>query len=87
LKKPPRVSSLREPSGKKTGGQKGPPGETLCQVAKPDSTIDHYPDACAGCGKSLTAATATADSGDRERPIRSIVNTGSGDHERPVSLA
>src|ERR1700719_3610370 len=59
LKKPPRVSSLREPSGKKTGGQKGHPGETLCQVAKPDATIDHYPQACVGCGKSLTAATAT----------------------------
>ena len=59
LKKPPRVSSLREPPGKKTGGQNGHPGETLCQVAKPDSTIDHYPQACAGCGKSLTAATAT----------------------------
>jgi transposase len=59
LKKPARVSSLREPSGKKTGGQKGHPGETLCQVTKPDSTIDHYPQACAGCGKSLTAATAT----------------------------
>jgi transposase len=59
LKKPPRVSSLREPSGKKTGGQKGHPGETLCQVEKPDSTIDHYPQTCAGCGKSLTAATVT----------------------------
>jgi transposase len=59
LKKPPRVSSLREPSGKKTGGQKGHPGETLCQVEKPDATVDHYPQACAGCGEPLTAATAT----------------------------
>ena len=59
LKKPPRVSSLREPSGKKTGGQKGHPGETLCQVEKPDATIDHYPQACAGCGEPLTAAMAT----------------------------
>jgi transposase len=59
LKKPPRVNSLREPSGKKTGGQNGHPGETLCQVAKPDATIDHYPPACTGCGEPLTAATAT----------------------------
>jgi transposase len=59
LKKPPRVSSLREPSGKKTGGQKGHPGETLCRVEKPDATIDHYPEICAACGEPLTAAMAT----------------------------
>jgi transposase len=59
LKKPPRVSSLREPSGKKTGGQKGHPGETLCRVEKPDATMDHYPETCAACGKPLAAATAT----------------------------
>ena len=59
LKKPPRVSSLREPSGKKTGGQKGHPGETLCRVETPDATIDHYPEACAACGEPLTAAMAT----------------------------
>jgi transposase len=58
LKKPPRVSSLREPSGRKTGGQKGHPGETLCQVEEPDATIDHYPEVCAACGEPLTAAMA-----------------------------
>jgi transposase len=59
LKKPARVSSLRQPSGKKTGGQKGHPGETLCQTETPDTVINHYPPACAACGASLTEAMAT----------------------------
>lgn len=59
LKKPPRVSSLRQPSGQKTGGQTGHPGETLCQTEKPDATVDHYPQACAGCGEPLSAAMAS----------------------------
>ncbi len=59
LRKPQRVSSLREPSGKRTGGQKGHRGETLSRVAQPDATIDHYPPACAACGGLLTAVMAT----------------------------
>lgn len=59
LKKPARVSSLREASGKKTGGQKGHRGETLRRTATPDATIDHYPQTCASCGATLTAAMAT----------------------------
>ena len=59
LKKPARVSSLRERSGKTSGGQKGHAGETLCQVAAPDAVVDHYPEACARCGAVLTAAMAT----------------------------
>ena len=53
LKKPARVTSLRERSGKKPGGQKGHKGETLRQVADPDDVVDHYPSACSGCGAGL----------------------------------
>ena len=59
LKKPPRVSSLREPSGKTTGGQKGHPGETLRRTETPDAIIDHYPETCAVCGEPLSVAMAT----------------------------
>lgn len=59
LKKPPRTTSLREPSGKKPGGQPGHKGETLCQVAEPDVTLDHYPSHCASCGSDLPPDPAT----------------------------
>src|SRR6201992_4124865 len=59
LKKPLRVRSLREGSGKKSGGQKGHPGETLRQSETPDAVIDRYPPTCAACGAPLTAAMAT----------------------------
>ncbi len=66
LNKPPankdkrrRSRSLREKSGRKPGGQKGHKGETLRQVAEPDSTADHFPEACRHCGSALTPAMAT----------------------------
>jgi transposase len=58
-KQPARVSSLRERSGKKTGGQKGHPGKTLSRTDTPDATINHYPEVCDGCGAPLSEATAT----------------------------
>ena len=58
LKKPARVSSLRERSGKKPGGQPGHPGKTLSRTETPDVTVDHFPDACDGCGAALSAAEA-----------------------------
>jgi transposase len=58
LKRPVRTSSLRTPSGKPRGGQKGHPGETLKQVATPDHVVDHYPESCAGCGAALTPMVA-----------------------------
>ena len=59
LKKEPRVKSLREPSGKKSGGQAGHEGKTLRQVENPDEVIDHYPPVCAGCGGALGAEVST----------------------------
>jgi len=59
LKKPPRTRSVRDPSGKKPGGQPGHKGETLRQVAEPTVTIDHYPDRCEQCDSALTQDTAT----------------------------
>ena len=59
LRKPVRVGSLRERSGKKPGGQKGHPGETLRRTETPDAVIDHYPLACTECGAVLTETMAT----------------------------
>jgi transposase len=60
LKKPPaRVNSLRERSGRKTGGQKGHPGKTLSRTETPDATIDHFPDTCPACGGPLNEEMAT----------------------------
>src|SRR6202051_2065981 len=58
LKKPARVKSLRERSGKKPGGQKGHNGETLRQVTDPAHVVDHYPPACSMCGVGLDAQTS-----------------------------
>ena len=64
-KKPVRVSSLRERSGKKPGGQKGHPGETLRQSESVDATINHFPKACAGCGETPYLKLLTQLFGDR----------------------
>src|ERR1019366_6991481 len=58
-KKPARVSSLRERSGKTSGGQKGHPGKTLSRTGTPDATVDHFPQTCDGCGAVLSEAMAT----------------------------
>ena len=62
LKKPPRTRSLREPSDKPPGGQKGHKGETLRQVAEPDSIVDHFPPACVACGVAVTPAMSSGHS-------------------------
>src|SRR3954467_5891154 len=54
LRKPPRTTSLREPSGRKPGGQKGHPGGTLRQTEHPEAIVDHLPGVCVHCGEAMT---------------------------------
>src|SRR5689334_18560204 len=54
-RKPRRTKSLRQPSGKKAGGQLGHHGETLRLVAVPDEVVEHRPVACAACRRELPA--------------------------------
>ena len=47
--KKPAPKSLRKPSGKKVGGQKGHKGQTLKITAESDTVLPHMPSVCSGC--------------------------------------
>ena len=49
-----RTVSLRKKSELKSGGQPGHVGTTLMQVSTPDHIIEHTPDYCQQCGRSLS---------------------------------
>jgi transposase len=51
--RPKKNQSLRTPSGKKPGGQKGRKGKTLEMTASPDVVIELQPGYCNSCGASL----------------------------------
>jgi transposase len=51
-----KTKSLREPSGKKSGGQPGHPGKTLLMVDTPDQTITLHPSQCQRCQQDLGQA-------------------------------
>lgn len=54
--------SLRTPSGKKPGGQKGHEGSTLKMTETPDEINKLIPDYCNHCGKELTEIEAQFES-------------------------
>lgn len=51
--------SLREPSDRPSGGQKGHKGETLRQTAEPDRIVTHEAAACGQCGTAFSLREAT----------------------------
>ena len=56
-----RTKTLRKPSGKKPGGQKGHKGHKLSCVATPDEVIVDAPNYCTKCGESLADAERVLD--------------------------
>ena len=56
-----RTRSLRKPSGKKPGGQKGHDGHKLSCSSKPDEIIDEIPNYCTRCGETLSDAERVLD--------------------------
>ncbi len=48
-----REQRPKKRSGKKPGGQSGHPGQHREMVADPDRVVEHWPQACGGCGEPL----------------------------------
>lgn len=55
-----RTRSLREPSGRHTGGQPGHKGSTLTMSDSADATVVHSPEYCEKCGNSLAGIEGEA---------------------------
>jgi transposase len=51
-----RTKSLRQPSGRRPGGQTGHHGETLRLSEHPDRVVEHRPRECRGCHATLASA-------------------------------
>jgi transposase len=50
--------SLREKSGKGSGGQNGHKGNTLMMIEVPDRTVVHIQDVCSHCGEDISGVEA-----------------------------
>lgn len=72
LNKPKKNQSLREKSGKKSGGQNGHQGNGREQVDHPDKVVVCSPQSCHGCGHDLSNTAGTIISKRQETDIPPI---------------
>jgi len=79
----PSPRSLRKPSGKKAGGQKGHPGTHLVTIAKPDEVIQHMPSVCYGC-PSRDICISHAGIGETRHIIDAVVDVKITAHQALV---
>lgn len=65
-----RTRSLRRPSGKRPGGQRGHHGETLRLSERPSRIVEHRPQECPGCHAPLDSAQVL---GHRRQQVVEVV--------------
>ncbi|MCA1681419.1 MAG: transposase, partial [Actinobacteria bacterium] len=56
-----RKQRPKKQSGRKPGGQSGHPGSHRQMVADPDRVVEHWPSACADCGRAISDGDRVAD--------------------------
>ena len=78
--KKPAPKSLRKPSGKKVGGQKGHQGTFLSVLSDPDKIVKHMPSACEGC-PHYKMCKGTACVAEKRHVIDAVVTVNVVEHQ------
>ena len=78
--KKPAPKSLRKPSGKKAGGQRGHAGTYLAVTKQPDEVIEHMPSVCGGC-PHYEMCKGTACIAEKRHVVDAVVNVSITEHQ------
>lgn len=78
--KKPAPKSLRKPSGKKVGGQKGHQGTFLSVLSDPDEIVKHMPSTCEGC-PHYKMCKGTACIAEKRHVIDAVVTVNIVEHQ------
>ena len=78
--KRPAPKSLRKPSGKKVGGQKGHQGTFLSVLSDPDKIVKHMPSTCEGC-PHYKMCKGTACVAEKRHVIDAVVTVNVVEHQ------